>query len=55
VQEGQTVTAGQVVGRAGRSGKATGTHLHFEVMKDGRHVSPTEAGLSTPADAASVD
>jgi murein DD-endopeptidase MepM/ murein hydrolase activator NlpD len=45
VQEGQTVSAGQVVGRAGRSGRATGTHLHFEVTKDGKHVSPAEAGL----------
>jgi murein DD-endopeptidase MepM/ murein hydrolase activator NlpD len=31
VTPGQEVTAGQVVGRAGRSGRATGTHLHFEV------------------------
>jgi murein DD-endopeptidase MepM/ murein hydrolase activator NlpD len=31
VTPGQDVTAGQVVGRAGRSGRATGTHLHFEV------------------------
>jgi murein DD-endopeptidase MepM/ murein hydrolase activator NlpD len=31
VTPGQDVAAGQVVGRAGRSGRATGTHLHFEV------------------------
>ena len=31
VTPGQDVTAGQVVGRAGQSGRATGTHLHFEV------------------------
>ncbi len=31
VTPGQEVAAGQVVGRAGRSGRATGTHLHFEV------------------------
>jgi murein DD-endopeptidase MepM/ murein hydrolase activator NlpD len=31
VTPGQEITAGQVVGRAGRSGRATGTHLHFEV------------------------
>jgi murein DD-endopeptidase MepM/ murein hydrolase activator NlpD len=31
VTAGQDVAAGQVVGRAGRSGRATGTHLHFEV------------------------
>jgi murein DD-endopeptidase MepM/ murein hydrolase activator NlpD len=31
VAPGQEVAAGHVVGRAGRSGRATGTHLHFEV------------------------
>jgi murein DD-endopeptidase MepM/ murein hydrolase activator NlpD len=31
VTPGQDVAAGEVVGRAGRSGRATGTHLHFEV------------------------
>jgi murein DD-endopeptidase MepM/ murein hydrolase activator NlpD len=31
VTPGQEVALGQVVGRAGRSGRATGTHLHFEV------------------------
>jgi len=32
VTPGQEVAAGEVVGRAGRSGRATGTHLHFEVI-----------------------
>lgn len=31
VAAGDEVGDGQVVGRAGRSGRATGTHLHFEV------------------------
>jgi murein DD-endopeptidase MepM/ murein hydrolase activator NlpD len=31
VTPGQEVAAGQVVGRAGGSGRSTGTHLHFEV------------------------
>ena len=40
VREGDVVVAGQVIGRAGHSGRATGTHLHFEVMAGGRHVDP---------------
>jgi murein DD-endopeptidase MepM/ murein hydrolase activator NlpD len=32
VGPGDEVREGQVVGRAGQSGRATGTHLHFEVM-----------------------
>ncbi len=32
VTPGDEIREGQVVGRAGHSGRATGTHLHFEVM-----------------------
>lgn len=31
VEEGQTVSQGQVIGKAGNSGHSFGTHLHFEV------------------------
>jgi len=37
---GADVKAGEAIGRAGRSGRATGTHLHFEVTQDGRPVDP---------------
>jgi murein DD-endopeptidase MepM/ murein hydrolase activator NlpD len=41
VRKGDQVGAGEPVGRAGRSGRATGTHLHFEVIgRDGRRVEP---------------
>ena len=36
VHEGQRVTAGQVIGIQGRTGDATGEHLHFEVIIDPR-------------------
>ena len=39
-EAGAEVKAGEAIGRAGRSGRATGTHLHFEVTQDGRPVDP---------------
>jgi hypothetical protein len=41
VQEGDTVEPGQVVGRAGSSGRATAPHLHLEVTdRHGRLLNP---------------
>lgn len=40
VQEGDWVRRGEVVAEVGRSGNARGTHLHFEVRRDGRPVNP---------------
>lgn len=40
VHMGQTVKRGQVVGTVGRTGKATGPHLHYEVLKNDVAVDP---------------
>jgi hypothetical protein len=41
VTQGDTVEAGEPLGRAGKSGSATGTHLHFEVIDpNGKRVEP---------------
>ena len=40
VEVGQTVKKGQRIALMGRSGKATGPHVHFEVLKNGQKVNP---------------
>lgn len=40
VTEGMEVKRGDVIGKVGRSGKATGSHLHYEVMYKGKRVNP---------------
>jgi murein DD-endopeptidase MepM/ murein hydrolase activator NlpD len=40
VREGQTISAGDIVGRAGATGRATGPHVHYEVRRNGEAVNP---------------
>jgi len=40
VQVGQHVERGQIVGRAGATGRATSAHLHYELRVDGNPVNP---------------
>ena len=42
VQLGDIVKKGQVIGNMGSSGRSTGPHVHFEVLKNGRHVDPKD-------------
>lgn len=49
VEVGDLVTKGQLIGTLGSSGRSTGPHLHFEVLKDGEAIDPLRlAGLDLP-------
>lgn len=40
VKEGEQVRAGDLIGKMGRSGRATGTHLHYELRRYGFAINP---------------
>jgi hypothetical protein len=53
VQQGETVRAGQVLGRVGLSGATEFPHLHFGVRHQGRIIDPFNSSSSTACEAGS--
>ncbi|MBI9033814.1 MAG: peptidoglycan DD-metalloendopeptidase family protein [Bacteroidales bacterium] len=40
VTEGEIVEGNKTIGKVGSTGRSTGPHLHFEIMKDGENIDP---------------
>ncbi len=41
VKKGDVVKKGQIISKMGNSGRSTGAHVHYEVIKNGRPTNPT--------------
>ena len=48
VNVGQRVRQEDAIGRVGMTGTATGPHLHYQLMQDGRYVNPSSARVDPP-------
>lgn len=45
IKKGRRVQQGQIIGYVGATGRVTGAHLHYEVIKNGRQVNPMTVKL----------
>jgi len=49
VKPGQTVKRGDVIGYVGATGHATGTHVHYEILVNGKLINPLQLLTQPPA------
>ena len=47
IKSGRRVKQGQIIGYVGATGRVTGAHLHYEVIKDGNKVNPLKIKVPT--------
>jgi murein DD-endopeptidase MepM/ murein hydrolase activator NlpD len=50
VKPGEVIKKGQVIAKVGQTGRASGAHLHFEVIQDGKLVDPMQYISTVRAD-----
>ena len=50
VNQGDKVKRGDVIGRVGSTGRATGSHLHYEVLANGKLLNPLRLLTQRPRD-----
>jgi hypothetical protein len=43
MKSGKRIEQGEVIGYVGKTGLATGPHLHYEFLANGRQINPTKA------------
>jgi murein DD-endopeptidase MepM/ murein hydrolase activator NlpD len=48
IRAGVRVAQGELIGKVGRTGLATGPHLHYELLKNGVHVNPLDEHRKLP-------
>jgi murein DD-endopeptidase MepM/ murein hydrolase activator NlpD len=48
IRAGARVAQGELIGKVGKTGLATGPHLHYELLKNGVHVNPLDEHRKLP-------